>query len=262
MTVLANTPPKERKSYKIEAVARALDVLETLAEQPGLGVTALATEMGLTKSIVFRLLQTLEETGYVQRDGDRAVFSLGYRVALLGERVGRDGALLHVAPPIMDELRDETGENVNLVIREGENAVAIATREGLHAIRIFAQSGRKGPLHAGGGSLLLLAYAEPAIRDRVLSGPLKTYTNQTITAPDQLVKIIQRIRSNGYNVALNDLDDGAFSIAAPISNAAGEVVAALSIAGASVRLDERQRGTYIDAVRAAARKISEKLTFG
>jgi len=258
----ANGTTGERKSYKIEAVVRALNVLEALAETPDLGVTALAKEMGLTKSIVFRLLQTLEEAGYVQRDQDRAIYSLGYRVALLGERVGRDGALLHVAPPILDELRDETGENVNLVIREGGYALALATREGLHAIRIFAQTGRKGPLHAGGASMLLLAYAEPAIRDRVLSGTLESHTNHTITDPEQLRKILLRIRANGYNVALNDLDDGAFSIAAPVFNAAGEVVAGLSIAGASARLDEPQREAYIEAVQAAAQKISAKLTLG
>ena len=258
----AESESGERKSYKIEAVARALNVLETLAENPGLGVTALATKMGLTKSITFRLLQTLEETGYVQRDQERAIYALGYRVALLGERVGRDGALLHVAPPILDELRDETGENVNLVIREGGHALALATREGLHAIRIFAQSGRKGPLHAGGASMLLLAYAEPAILERVLAGPLESFTNHTITDPDQLSKILQRIRANGYNVALNDLDDGAFSVAAPVYNAAGEVVAGLSIAGASVRLDEPRRESYIEAVKAAAQKISAKLTLG
>ncbi|MEP2640603.1 MULTISPECIES: IclR family transcriptional regulator [Roseobacteraceae] len=260
MTKYANEQAEKRKSYKIEAVGRALSVLEALAEKPGLGVTALANEMGLTKSIAFRLLQTLEEAGYVQREGERAVYSLGYRVALLGERVGRDGALLHVAPPIMDELRDETGENVNLVIREGSHTLALVTREGLHAIRIFAQTGRKGPLHAGGASMLLLAYAEPAIRDRVLSSTLETYTNHTITDSDQLGKILQRIRANGYNVALNDLDDGAFSIAAPIFNAAGEVVAGLSIAGASARLDESRRETYIDAAKSAAQKISAKLT--
>ena len=63
----------ERKSYRIDAVARALRVLEALGDNPGVGVTALADRLGLTKSIVFRLLQTLEEGGYVQRDEERAI---------------------------------------------------------------------------------------------------------------------------------------------------------------------------------------------
>lgn len=251
-----------KKSYRIDAVARALRVLEALGDSPGIGVTVLAEKLGLTKSIVFRLLQTLEEDGYVQRDEERAIFSLGYRVALLGERVGREGALQQVARPVMDALRDETGENVNLVVREGTASVAIATREGLHSIRLFAQTGRRGPLHAGGASMVLLAYAEPSIRDRVLEGPLERFSPHTITDPERLREALLLIRSNRYNVALNDLDDGAFSVAAPIRNASGEIIAGLSVAGASVRLDEVRRANYIEKVVAAAEEISERLTLG
>ena len=252
----------DRKTYRIDAVARALRVLEALGDTPGLGATALAERLGLTKSIVFRLLQTLELDGYVQRDEERAIYALGYRVALLGERVGREGALQQVARPVMDALRDATGENVNLVIREGTASVAIATREGLHSIRLFAQPGRRGPLHAGGGSMVLLAYAEPSIRDRVLDGPLERFSPHTMIDPARLREALLLIRSNGYNVALNDLDDGAFSIAAPIRNAAGEIIAAISVAGASVRLDEVRRASYIQQVQSAANEISDRLTLG
>jgi len=262
--MLPETPETEsdRKSYRIDAVARALRVMEALAETPGIGATALAEQLGLTKSIVFRLLQTLEEDGYVQRDDERAIYSLGYRVALLGERVGREGALLQVARPVMDALRDDTGENVNLVIREATASVTIATREGLHSIRLFAQPGRRGPLHAGGASMLLLAYAEPSIRDSVLASELEQFSPHTITDPDRLREVLLLIRANGYNVAINDLDDGAFSIAGPIQNSAGEIIAGISVAGASVRLDEVRRASYIEKAIAAAQEISEKLTLG
>lgn len=260
MTSATSTDSTARKSYKIDAVARALLVLEALGESPGLGASALSSKLGLTKSIVFRLLQTLEEAGYVQRDEERAVYQLGYRVALLGEKVGREGALLQVARPIMDMLRDETGENVNLVVREGTATVVIATREGLHSIRLFAQTGRRGPLHAGGASMVLLAYAEPSIRDRVLEGPLEQFSPHTMTDPHRLRAALKLIQSNGYNVALNDLDDGAFSIAAPVRNAAGEIIAGISLAGASVRLDEVRRASYIEKVLAAGAEISRRLT--
>lgn len=250
----------ERKSYRIDAVARALRVLEALGDTPGVGATALAEKLGLTKSIVFRLLHTLEESGYVQRDEERAIYALGYRIALLGERVGREGALLQVARPVMDALRDDTGENVNLVIREGTATVVIATREGLHSIRLFAQTGRRGPLHAGGASMVLLAYAEPSIRDRVLEAPLERFSPHTITDPERLREALLLIRSNRYNVAINDLDDGAFSIAAPIRNNAGEIVAGISVAGATVRLDEVRRASYIDKAITAAEEISRRLT--
>lgn len=252
-------PRPRRKSYRIEAVARALSVLEALGARPEQGLTVLARDLGMTKSIVFRLLQTLEEQGFVQRDAERPTFSLGYRMAILGERVGRNGALLQVVPPTMDALRDRTGENVTLVVRDGLHALALATREGFHSIRIFAQSGRRGPLYAGGGSTLLLAFADPAVQEHVLAGPLETFTPHTVTNPEKLREILLRIQAKGYHVALNDLDDGAFSVAAPIRGMGGEVIASLSLAGAAVRLDEARRDSYIDEILKAAGEISARM---
>ncbi|MBL4768405.1 MAG: IclR family transcriptional regulator [Rhodobacteraceae bacterium] len=251
----------EKKSYTIEAVARAVSVLEALGENPGQGVTSLAKALGLTKSIVFRLVHTLEESGFVSRDSERAEYSLGYRIGVLGERIGRGGTLMHVAPPVMDRLRDSTGENINLITREGMNSMVLATREGLHSIRLHANSGRVGPLHAGGASLLVLAYSDPAVVDMVLSQPLERFSPNTNTDPEVVRAILSRIRENGYNIALNDIDDGAFSVAAPIINANGRVVAGLSIAGAMVRFDDDRRAKYLTAIRAATLEISDKLSF-
>lgn len=248
------------KSYKIAAVDRALSVLEALADQPDQGVTALARSLGMTKTIVFRLLQTLEDRGFVFRDPERAVYSLGYRVGVLGERVGRAGSLLFAARPEMDALRDRTLENVNLVVREGHRSLVLATRAGHHSIRLFAQAGRNGPLHAGGGSLLLLAYAAPCVVDAVLSEPLEAFTPHTITDRRKLRETLERIRANGYNIALNDLDEGAFSIAAPIHGIDGEVIAAISVAGAVARYNEEMRESHLAAVRQAAQAISSRLS--
>lgn len=246
--------------YRIAAVDRALLVLEALADKPGQGVTQLSKSLGMTKSIVFRLLQTLEDRGFVFRDPDQAVYSLGYRIGVLGERVGRDGSLLFAARPVMDALRDRTSETVNLVVREGLRSLVLATRSGHHSIRLFAQSGRHGPLHAGGGSMCLLAYADSSVVEAVLANPLEAFTPQTITDRDRLRQALARIRANGYNIALNDLDEGAFSVAAPIVGANGEVIAGISVAGAVVRFDEERREIYIKAALEAAAEISSKLS--
>lgn len=247
-------------NYRIAAVDRALSVLEALADRPDQGVTALAKSLGLTKTIVFRLLQTLEDRGFVVRDPERAVYSLGYRVGVLGERVGRDGSLLFASRPVMDVLREQTLENVNLVVREGHRSLVLATRAGHHSIRLFAQAGRNGPLHAGGGSLLLLAYAGRAVIDKVLGDPLEAFTPHTITDRKKLRETLERIRANGYNIALNDLDEGAFSIAAPILGIDGQVIAAISVAGAVARYNEERRESHLKAVQDAAAAISSKLS--
>jgi DNA-binding IclR family transcriptional regulator len=248
------------KDYTIAAVDRALLVLEALADKPGQGVTKLSKSLGMTKSIVFRLLQTLEDRGFVFRDPDHAVYSLGYRIGVLGERVGREGSLLVAARPVMDALRDSTSENVNLVMREGLRSLVVATRAGHHSIRLFAQAGRHGPLHAGGGSLCILAYSDPGVVDAVLANPLEAYTPYTITDRDKLRQTLVRIRANGYNIALNDLDEGAFSVAAPIFGSDDTVIACISVAGAMVRFDEDRRERYIRSAIDAASEITSKLS--
>jgi len=248
------------RDYTIAAVDRALLVLEALGEKPGQGVSDLARMVGMTKSIVFRLLQTLEDRGFVFRDPDLGFYSLGHRVGVLGERVGRDGSLLFAARPVMDGLRDRTSENVNLVIREGMKSMVLATRSGRHSIRLFAQAGRYGPLHAGGGSMCILAHCEESVIEAILAGPLEAYSPYTITDPEKLRQALARIRTNGYNIALNDLDDGAFSVAAPIYGADETVIASISVAGAAARLDEERRETYVAAALQAAQEISSRLS--
>jgi len=248
------------KDYTIAAVDRALLVLEALADRPGQGVTQLSQTLGMTKSIVFRLLQTLEDRGFVFRDPDHTVYSLGYRIGVLGERVGRDGSLLVAARPVMDALRDRTSENVNLVMREGLRSLVLATRAGHHSIRLFAQAGRHGPLHAGGGSMCILAYSDPSVVEAVLANPLEAFTPYTITDREKLRQALARIRANGYNIATNDLDEGAFSCAAPIFGSDDTVIASISVAGPVVRLDEERRERYVKAALDAAAEISSKLS--
>lgn len=252
----------EHKDYTIAAVDRALLVLEALAEHPRQGVTALAKRLGLTKTIVFRLLSTLEARGFVVREGDQAQYSLGYRMGVLGERAGQQNMLVAAARPVMERLRDATSENINLIVREGHQSLVLATLAGRHAIRIFALAGRHGPLHAGGGSMLLLAWAPHSVRNAVISAPLDRFTPATITDPDALWQRLEQIRAQDYNVAVNDLDEGAFSVAAPIRDTLGTVIAALSVAGAVMRFDDDRRQRYLDLVRTAAAEISGKLGIG
>ncbi|MEM9012836.1 MAG: IclR family transcriptional regulator [Pseudomonadota bacterium] len=252
----------DQRDYRIASVDRALTVLERLAERPDQGVTEIARELGMTKSIVFRILQTLEARGFVSRNAERSVYGLGYRVAVLGERAGHRHSLLLAAREEMDALSEETSENINLLVRDGNQILVLATREGRHSMRLFAAAGRYGPLHAGGGSLLLLAFAPPELREEILAGTLTRFTDATMTEPDVLRHILQRIRDQGWNIAKNDLDEGAFSVAAPISTTPGEVIAALSIAGPLARLNDNRQAMYLTAVRGAAQRISAKLSIG
>jgi IclR family KDG regulon transcriptional repressor len=249
------------RDYRIAAVDRALSVLAHLGECPDRRVTEIAAALGMNKSLVFRILQTLEARGFVARDPSGTSYSLGLQMSVLGARAGLEKGLVAIAAPVMEALREETAENVNLVVREGTRGFVLASREGRHSMRLFAQTGRHGPLHAGGASVLLLAFAPNDIREEVLAGDLPAYTPATETDPDALRARLARIRSEGHHISRNDFVEGAFSIAAPIRAAGGRVNAAISVAGALARLDSERTALHLAAVKRAGATISAKIGF-
>lgn len=246
-------------SYVVAAVDKALLLLEFLADNPGSGVTEIASQTGGTKSQAFRLLCTLEQRGFVSKDAETRNYRLGYRNLFLGDRTRHQNGLIRVARPVMDNLAEDSMENVHLVVREGLGSVVVALRESPQPLRLYAQVGRRGPLHAGGASSVLLAYAPSDVQDAVCREDLRVFTPATVTEPALLRDVLQRIREQGYAVSMEDVDEGAFSIAAPIRDHEGEVVAAMSVAGPVTRLTEALKQAHIVRVRGAAAIVSRGL---
>ena len=248
-------------SYTITAVDRALALLEVLAEKPGIGVTEIAQHTGNTKSLVFRLIYTLEKRGYVIKDAATRTYTLGYRPLYLAANAHDQFAVLRAAEPFLDALAARCDANVNLIVRDGCNSVCVAVRETAQPARLFAQVGRRGPLHAGGGPKILLAFAPPDVIDAVLAQPLERYTPATITDPKALKKLLGTIRQSGVNESRGDLDPDAFSFAAAVREASGEVVASVSIAGSAVGLTKQRAETYRGLVLETAQRISAAMGY-
>ncbi|QLG09721.1 IclR family transcriptional regulator [Deinococcus sp. D7000] len=247
-------------AYGISALTSALQVLETVGEHPGLKARQLAELTGLTKSKVFRILRTLESLGYVTLDTDHASV-LGRSAYLLGKRAEQQWSLSRAATPVLDELARLTMENVHLVVREGLHSLVVDVRISPQPIRMYAEVGRIGPLHAGGTPKVLLAYAPEAVVQEVLQSRLDQFTDTTVRNAEDLLEILRRIRTDGYHLALSDLEDDTFSIAAPVFNHHGQVIAALSVAGPTMRLDADKRRDFIALVAKAARQLSHALGY-
>ena len=248
-------------AYTIEVVTDTLRLLEIVAENPGARLPELSKLSGLTKTKAFRILRTLEQAGYIVQDANQT-FYLHQKAYLLGQQAKRQWNLARIARPFIDELAEATQENVHLVVRDGLSSVVVDLRQSPHPIRMYAEVGRRGPLHAGGTPKVLLAYAPKPVLDAVLEAGLESFTSDTITRKTALLKTLERIRKEGHHVAVGDLDVGAFSIAAPIWGAKAEVIAALSIAGPEMRLDAARQQQYVQLVRMAAERISRRLSSG
>ena len=248
--------------YNIAAVERALSLLETVADHPGIGLTDLARHVGCTKTLAFRVAATLEARGYLVKGPEKG-YTVGYRPLKLVEHIAANDMLLRVSAAAMDALLVDTAENVTLSVRDNLEGVCVASRQSPQPIRLYAELGRRAPLHVGGGPKLLLAFAPAEVQDAVLAAALPPFSGATApaTVPDAatLTRLLGRIRSSGVNISLGDMDPGAFSIAAPVRDHAGRVAAALSVAGPQSRLTPERRKRFVDLVRAAADDISARL---
>jgi IclR family transcriptional regulator, KDG regulon repressor len=192
-------------------------------------------------------------------DLEGRTYSLGYKPLYLGEQMQRQSLLVRIANPVLDHLSARTRENVSLIVRDGLGTICAAIRQSPQPIRLYAELGRRGPLHVGGGPKLLLAFAPDDIQEMVLAGSLEAFTPATIVDPKRLKVLLKRIRSQGYNVSHGDLDPGAFSVAAQIRDHGGRVIASVSVAGPQSRLTRDLEQIYIRMLVDAANEISAKL---
>lgn len=245
--------------YTVAAVDRALKLLEVVAEKPNIGLTELARLTGNTKTLAFRMASTLEARGYLLKDPTTRAYTLGFKPLYLSERMQHESPLLRVAGPHLDDLAARTRENISLLVREGDHIVCIAIRQSPQPIRLYAELGRQGPLHVGGGPKLLLAYAPPEVQASVMAGKLDVYTPETIVDPKRLRTLLRRIRDQGYNISHGDLDSGAFSVAAPVRDHAGRVIASISVAGPQARLTKDLEKLYVRMLMDVADEISARL---
>jgi DNA-binding IclR family transcriptional regulator len=247
--------------YTVEAVDRAVGLLFLVAQHPGLGVTELAKRSGNTKGRAFRLLDTLEQRGLVQREGDAATYSLGYKALFLGAAAQDQISLPRLAKPHMQEIGEQCNETVLLRILDGLESVCIARWDSSHAVRIHTEIGNRRPLYVGASSKLLLAFAPAELREAVLAADREKFTPNTITSRSKLEAELSRIKLQGYSVSISERTDDTVAVAAPVRGANREVVAALSITGPSPRLSKDNLESLIALVQSGAQRLSLDLGY-
>jgi len=241
----------EEEKRTVRAVERALDILLCFAKKPEWGLTEISAQVGLHKSTVFRLLATLEERGFVVRDEASEKYRLGLRILELSANFAREDDLSVILLPEMERLRDEIDETVSLYVRDGHERVRIQAVQSAQPIRRVATVGARLPLSVGASSKVLLAFADPAVRNEVLNDPSWPETVDKQKFLEQLEGIV----AAGYATSFEEREPGAAAISAPIFNRSGKLVAALAVSGPSNRLTYEEMLKHLPAILEAARRM-------
>jgi DNA-binding IclR family transcriptional regulator len=220
----------------LQSVRRALRALELISEHGELGVTELGRKLDVHKATASRLIATLAERGFVERDPISEKYRLGFGlISLAGAAVGGND-LVRAARPILDDLAERTHETVNLGVLSGESVVYIDQVTGTRSIVSVSWVGQRTPLHCTSNGKVLLAYATDAERERMLAAPLTRLTSRTITDLRKLRAQLAEVRARGYAQTLEELEEGLNAVAAPVRGMGGDVVAALSVSGPAFRM--------------------------
>jgi len=244
-----------------KTLVKALDLVELLSRkaEPA-GVTALARELGLTKSNVHRLLETLCERGYVRRLEAEGRYELTLKLWLVGVAVHSRLDLGRVALPSMRDLAEASEESVNLSVRDGDEVVYVGAVEGRNPIRAVFRVGDRRPIYCSATGKLLLAHLpDEAIRGYCERVSLQRFTPRTITDHASLVREVAAIRRQGYAYNLGEWRDSVSGVAAPVRDAGGNVIAAVGLMSPAERLKGSARERQARALIECANRISAAL---
>ncbi|MFI6481438.1 IclR family transcriptional regulator [Nonomuraea sp. NPDC050663] len=245
----------------MQVLSRALNVLKKLSVTPqGMTLQELHEELEIPIGSMHRLLAALVEEQYITRSPHNRRYFLGSAAA---ELVGAPAAhsSLVPAPELLVRANKESGETVFLTSLTGSRIVCISIVEATHPLRLFVQLGQEMPWHAAAAARSVLAYLPQETIDGIVSGlEFNAYTPGTPKTPEEVRAHLAEIRSRGYDVCENELDENVWAVAAPVFTSTGVVVASVTLAAAGHRMrDPIRRVQATEIVLRTARAMSEEL---
>lgn len=244
---------------KNKTVVRSMDLLNLFLTNTKLSINEIVQLSGVPKTSVHRMIGSLEDMGFLNKDKD-GQYILGLLFLQFGNLVSERLDIRQAALTAMQKLRNDLGEAVHLILRDGKESIYIEKLDANHPVRLFTKIGRKAPLYAGASSRIILAFMPVDEREAYLDEvELKPIGSGTITSIEKLREVLEHTRAKGYSFSLSELENYTAELSAPIFDHTGQIAAGLSIAGLDVRFGDDQMPDLICRVKQAANEISQKL---
>ena len=245
----------------MRSLERALHILDILEDAGGsINVTHLGKASELSRATVLRILSVLEKYGYVTKRQGR--YRLGAAVLPLAHAYMLGDELTRVTLPVLQELAHNTEETASLFVRWGFKRILIQRVDGLKPLRFLMPIGQRLPLPTGAGKVLAAAMSDEELNRLLDEMGERTLANGRKLTREGFRAEIEKIRKQGFSISDSERAIGTFSIAAPVIDADGATIAAVSVAGATERLTPKKIESISIEVRAAAKAIAERYDGG
>jgi DNA-binding IclR family transcriptional regulator len=243
-------------SARPSVTERVLGILAAFSpEHPAMNLSEISRRTRLPVATAHRLTGELTRWGALERD-EHGVYRVGLRLWEVAALAPRGLGLRQSAMPFMGDLYEATRQNVQLAVLDGLDVVYLERISSRNAVNVLTRVGGRFPAHATGVGLVLLAHAGQETQERAVAGPLRRFTEKTITGGAELRKALAEVRRTGVAISDGQVELIALSVAAPVRGRDDSVVAALSVVVPSRGCNPQM---YVPAVRAAARGVSRAL---
>ena len=256
---------REKINYTIQSVSHALDILESFTRtEDELGVTELSKRLGLHKNNVFRLLATLEHRGYIEQNRSTENYRLGPKTLQIGAIFIEQRECRRQARPILESLMAASGETAVVAVLRGDKVIYMDSVETTRTVRAVSRIGAMLPAHCTAVGKAQLAVLPAAEIERLYPDVnLVPLTDKSIKTRDMLLADLKRTSGKGYAIEHEEADLDVRSIAVPVRDFSGNVIAAVGIVAPAHRLTDEQvdKGAIPTLVQEAGRAISAKMGF-
>jgi IclR family acetate operon transcriptional repressor len=242
----------------ITAVDRSADLLlRVLESEEPVALTDLASAAGLPKSTASRLISALERRGLIAQAGERGKLGPGPAILRVAERSLLQRNILELAWPSLESLSEATGETINLALPSRRGVEHVAEVESRHFLGAGQWVGRSVEYHCSANGKVFLAYG----RATMPAQPLTRHTDQTVTDPTELRAELQKVRGEGFAHAVDELELGLAAVAVPVWGARGDVIAALSVSGPTLRMTPERIRELRPVLTHQGRALSRRLGY-
>ena len=241
----------------VRSITRAVKILDAFRNGSTLTTTELARSLRIPKSSIYEILSTLVAEGLVEKNDGR--YRLGLRLIELAHAARQDMELGRIARPLIEKLRDELDETVQLTVLDRDEILYVEGCESSRQLRTFFEPGDKAPLYCTALGKAILAFRPTPEIARILRGKgLRAFTPRTLTDPTALARDLARTAARGYSIDDREHEEGVRCIGAPIRNREGQVFASISVSGPAHRVSPARDAQIAPRVAAVADEVSRR----
>lgn len=256
MSAIDNAPDS------VSSVLKVFGILQTLGEQKDIGVTELSQRIMMSKSTVYRFLQTMKSLGYVTQEGESDKYGLSLKLFELGAKALEYQDLIQISDTQMHRLGKLTKETVHLGALDEDSIVYLHKIDSEYNLRMYSRVGRRRPLYSTGlGKIMLAWLPETEVRAVLANVIFERFTERTLADVDALLVELEQVRAQGYAEDNEEMESGLRCFAVPIYNRMGRIIAGLSLSLPLLRFQEEQKENLVQELHQSAAKISDELGF-